>query len=115
MITPSRVHAAHERRRVLVIPASEAGNADLRHGIPERIREDIVYRARATVVEAVSRGEMRWLDDSHDTATLAQEAPRTWQRARSGPVATMQLRQGAKGRYVPTSQRERVMISSTKE
>ena len=118
MVAPSHVHAPLEKRCVLVIPASEAGNADLRHGIRVRRTEGIAYLRRAKVVEAVSRGHMRWVDPLHNVATdVTDEGDKalTWQKARSGFVSSMQLRQGAPGRYVPTSQREQVMISSPKE
>jgi hypothetical protein len=61
---------------------------------------------RAKVVDAVARGEMRWMDKHHNTATYTVVAAGTWQKTQSGPVATMQLKVGNRGRYVPVTQRE---------
>jgi hypothetical protein len=43
-------------------------------------------------------------------ATYAEKACGEWQKTRSGPVCTMQLKQGAKGRYVPATQREPELV-----
>jgi hypothetical protein len=87
MVAPSRVHAPLEKRCVLVIPASEAGNADLCHGIRARVTEGIAYLRRAKVVEAVSRGEMRWVDALHNVATDVTDDADTVLAAIRSPAA----------------------------
>jgi hypothetical protein len=34
----------------------------------------------------------------------------TWQKTQSGPVCTMQLKQGFKGRHIPAGQREPELV-----
>jgi hypothetical protein len=98
-----RPRAPYERRCVLVVPASEAGSIDPRQAMPGR--KGLTYFTRGKVVDAVARGEMRWVDKFHNAATFTSEASGTWQKTRSGPVWTMQLVQGARGRYLPARQR----------
>jgi len=100
-------HKPYERRSVAIVPMSEAAQMNPREEPTLRNEgRGYSYWTRSRVVEAVRRGEMRWLDRFHNMATFTTAAGGTWQKTQSGPVATMQMRVGAKGRYVPVAQRE---------
>jgi hypothetical protein len=104
-----RVHVSltakpYERRSVCVLPAS--------HGISGRVSDvpcmgncGHTKLTRSKVVDAVQRGEMQWADRFHNKAAYTPAAAGTWQKTRSGPVCTMQLKVGAKSRYVTATQR----------
>ena len=92
--------APRENRNVRVISAAQAMGYDQRPGAGGGAR----YFTRGVVAQAVARGEMRWVDKYHNTATYTVESASTWQKTRSGPVCTMQLIQGEKGRHVPANQ-----------
>lgn len=97
----------YEHRSVAIVPMSEAASFHPRE--EPRLRNEgrgYSYWTRSRVVEAVRTGEMRWLDRFHNMATFTTAAAGTWQKTQSGPVATMQMRVGAKGRYIPVAQRE---------
>lgn len=98
----------YERRCVLVMPATEAEKYGAGAVVPTT--EGGKYYTRARVVAAVALGEMRWVDKFHNAATFTVVAAGTWQKTRSGPVATMQMCVGLKGRYVPVSQREPELV-----
>lgn len=66
----------------------------------------MTHLTRTAVMAAVDRGEMEWVDKFHNAAVYAQSASATWQKTHSGPVATMQMVEGAPGRYVPVQHRE---------
>jgi hypothetical protein len=93
---------------VLIIPTSDAASIDPKQAVPER--DGLSYYTRGKVVDAVSRGEMRWVDRFHNAATFTETASGTWQKTQSGPVCTMQLRVGFKGRHVPAGQREPELV-----
>jgi hypothetical protein len=104
-----RVHVSliarpYEKRCVLVIASSDAATFD-----PQQAN-DGSYHTRAKVTDAVVRGEMRWCDKFHNTATYTETAAGTWQKTQSGPVHTMQLKIGFKGRHVPAGQREPELV-----
>lgn len=108
-----RVHVAvltrkaYEHRSVAIIPASEALGMDVRNVLALRNEgRGYAYNTRSKVEDLVARGEMRWVDKHHNGATFTDKAAGTWQKTHSGPVATMQLKIGNKGRYVPVAQRE---------
>lgn len=97
----------YERRNVCVLPSSS--QTDHRANVVSRCTGgNHTHFTRAKVVDAVSRGEMRWLDRHHNTAAFTEQSAGEWQKTRSGPVATMQLKRGAKGRHIPAAQRETV-------
>jgi hypothetical protein len=89
---------------VLVIPASDAASFD------PKLPVEGNFFTRAKVTDAVVRGEMRWVDRFHNAATYTETASGTWQKTRSGPVCTMQLKVGFKGRHVPAGQREPELV-----
>lgn len=96
----------YERRSICILPARQADGV-IHSGMSARCSGGgHAHYTRSRVVEAVERGEMRWLDRFHNVATFTMAAAGTWQKQRSGPVATMQLVVGAKGRYVPVIQRD---------
>lgn len=98
---------AYEHRSVAIISASDASVMDsskvlaLRNG-----GVGYTFWTRSRVDGYIACGEMRWVDKHHNGATFTEKAAGTWQKQRSGPVATMQLRVGNKGRYIPSGQRE---------
>lgn len=99
----------YKRRNVCVLPQSQ--DQDHRSVVTRCNGGAHTHYTREKVVAAVLSGEMRWLDRFHNTATFTLVASGTWQKTQSGlpetgPVATMQMRVGLKGRYVPVSQRE---------
>jgi hypothetical protein len=110
MFSRPRVHVSllarpYERRCVLVIPSSDAAAFDPRNPV-----DNGTFFTRGKVADAVARGEMRWCDKFHNTATYTDTAAGTWQKTRSGPVCTMQLKVGLKGRHVPAGQREPELV-----
>lgn len=109
-----RVHVSliarpYERRNVCVLPSSQAQH-DHRSVVSSCSGGNHTHFTRAKVVDAVGRGEMRWCDKFHNAATYTEAASGEWQKTRSGPVCTMQLKVGAKGRYVPATQREPELV-----
>lgn len=104
----SLIAKPYERRSVCVLPSSE--QRDHRNVVMRCSGGNHTHNTRSKVVEAVERGEMCWLDRHHNTATYTSLAAGTWQKQHSGPVATMQLIVGAKGRYVPVMQREPELV-----
>jgi hypothetical protein len=72
--------------------------------------DGVTFYTRGKVVDAVARGEMRWVDRFHNAATYTENASGTWQKTQSGPVHTMQLKVGFKGRHVPAGQREPELV-----
>jgi hypothetical protein len=94
----------YEKRCVLVIPSSDAASFD------PKLPVEGNFFTRGKVVDAVVRGEMRWIDRFHNAATYTETASGTWQKTRSGPVCTMQLKVGFKGRHVPAGQREPELV-----
>lgn len=98
----------YERRCVLILPASEAEKYGPGAIVPPA--EAGTYYTRARVAAAVASGEMRWVDRFHNAAAFTEAACGTWQKTQSGPVHTMQMRTGLKGRYIPVSQREPELV-----
>jgi hypothetical protein len=76
------------------------------------------HYAQHTVAEKKATGEMAFLDPETGEqtkrfttlATFTEQAAGTWQKTQSGPVCTMQLRVGFKGRHVPAGQREPELV-----
>lgn len=102
---------SYEHRSVAIVPMAEA--AALKQSDALRLRNEgrgYSYWTRSRVVALVERGEMRWVDRHRNGATFTGLAAGTWQKTQSGPVATMQLVVGAKGRYVPVMQREPELV-----
>lgn len=98
----------YEQRNVCVLPQSQ--DQDHRNVVARCNGGGHTHFTRARVVAAVASGEMRWLDRHHNTATFTLVASGTWQKTQSGPVHTMQMRTGLKGRYVPVAQREPELV-----
>ena len=109
MFTRPQVHVSltakpYERRNVCVLPASHGQD---HWAVVTRCTGGLhTHFTRAKVVAAVASGEMRWLDRFHNSATFTVVAAGTWQKTPSGPVHTMQMKVGMKGRHVPSTQRE---------
>lgn len=119
MFSRPRVHSSlqnqaakptHERRCVLVLPAEVAAFIDPKAKIDVVGGKGSRFFTRSVVTDAVGRGEMRWVDRHHNCATYLPKATGTWQKTRSGPVCTMQMVQGERGRYVPVGQREPELV-----
>jgi hypothetical protein len=102
----SLVAKPYERRSVLIVSASEACKVDPRNAASVYAGRGATFYTRTRVNVLVERKEMRWVDKFHNVATYTEVAAGQWQKTRSGPVCTMQLKVGAKGRYVPAQQRE---------
>jgi hypothetical protein len=106
-----RVHVSlrakpYERRSVCVLAMSQAKRLNPKDTVVRCCGGTHTHFTRAKVVEAVAREEMMWLDRFHNTACFTPLSTGTWQKTRSGPVCTMQLVEGARGRYVPARQRK---------
>lgn len=108
-----RVHAsiltrkAYEHRSVAIIYADEAATMCASDVL--RLQNEgrgYTYWTRSRVTALVDRGEMRWVDRHRNGATYTDKAAGQWQKTRSGPVCTMQLVIGAKGRHIPAGQRD---------
>lgn len=109
-----RVHVSlmakpYERRTVCVLPASQ--------GVSGRISNAQCMGScghtkltRSKVVDAVVRGDMQFVDRFHNKAVYTPASGGTWQKTQSGPVCTMQLKVGFKGRHVPAGQREPELV-----
>jgi hypothetical protein len=101
----------YERRSVCVLPTNSRDHLALAKKCNGR---NHTHFTRSKVVDAVARKEMTWIDENTglptnratNLATFTKAACSTWQKTRSGPVCTMQLIAGARGRYVPATQRE---------
>ena len=94
----------YERRSVCVLPQQAAQLMEQRGVIMRCQGGTHTHFTREKVLDAVSRGEMRFIDRHHNTACYTKEAAGTWQKTRSGPVCTMQMIVGEKGRHVPANQ-----------
>lgn len=110
----SRVHVSliakpYERRSVCVLPASQGISGRISHA-PCMGKCGHTKLTRTKVVDAVLHGEMQWADRFHNKAAYTSNASGTWQKTRSGPVCTMQLKVGFKGRHVPAGQREPELV-----
>lgn len=114
MFTRPQVHVSlqqpkrYQARCVMILSASEAEKYGPGSMVPES--ESGTYYTRARVEAAVLNGEMRWVDRFHNAAAFTEAACGTWQKTQSGPVHTMQMRTGLKGRYVPVAQREPELV-----
>ena len=94
------------RRSVCVLnPSTVSG--DRKRFISQCNGKGHTHFTRERVVEAVARGEMVWVDRHCNAATFTQQSAGTWQKTQSGPVCTMQLVVGAKGRHIPADQYDR--------
>lgn len=109
-MTPRTPHAAAparvlERRNVCVLSQLDGNQA-------ERMMQthcngtSHTHLTRGAVLDGVATGRMRFVDRYKNMATYTTESAGSWQKCQSGPVATMQFKVGAKGRYVPMSQRD---------
>jgi hypothetical protein len=109
-----RVHVSlitkpYERRTVCVLPASQGISGRIGHAQCMG-KCGHTKLTRSKVVDAVSRKEMQWVDRFHNKAAYTPVAAGTWQKTQSGPVCTMQLKVGFKGRHVPAGQREPELV-----
>ena len=96
----------YERRSVCVLP-QDAAQAFEGRGVVMRCSGGChTHLTRAVVEDKVARGEMRFLDRHHNAACYTDDASKTWQKTRSGPVCTMQMIVGEKGRHVPATQED---------
>lgn len=104
---PVRVLAKpYERRVVCVLPSAQA-TVDRRTVVSSCSGAcGHTKFTRTKVNAAVERGEMRFLDRHGNMAAFTVVAAGTWQKTRSGPVCTMQMIVGQKGRHVPAQQRD---------
>jgi hypothetical protein len=109
-----RVHVSltakpYERRSVCVLPASQGISGRIGH---TQCMGNCGHTklTRSKVVDAVSRFEMQWADRFHNKAVYTPASASTWQKTQSGPVHTMQLKVGFKGRHVPAGQREPELV-----
>lgn len=98
---------AFERRNVCVLSTAEANMIDPRASRTKCTSRCHTHVSRSTVVNAVERGEMRWVDRHRNAAAPTDQSVATWQNTRSGPVHTMQMVAGLKGRPVPCYQLEK--------
>lgn len=121
MFTRPRIHSSliarpYDARNICVLSAAHSAHASRLTG-SRCTGNTHTHFTRAKVAELVARGEMRWLDYAGNTslrqtntAAYTEVAASTWQKTPSGPVATMQMKVGEKGRYVPVRQREEALV-----
>lgn len=96
----------YERKQVGILSSQAAASYSPGANVSPEACGCRTYFTRSRVVEAVSLGEMRWVDRYHNVATYTEVAAATWQKTKSGTVHTMQMVVGLKGRNVPATQRE---------
>jgi hypothetical protein len=94
----------YERRTVCVLPA---------HQYSVMHCGTHTHFSRTKVQDAIDRGEMVYLDPAGkptgrrtNTAGFTDKAAGSWQKTQSGPVCTMQMIVGEKGRHIPAQQRD---------
>ena len=94
----------YERRTVCVLPAHQYGVMRC---------STHTHFSRTKVQDAIERGDMVYLDAAGrptgrktNTAGFTDKAAGSWQKTQSGPVCTMQMIVGEKGRHVPAQQRD---------
>lgn len=100
------VRSAYERRVVCVVSADVAAHVRECGGNYRCNGSGHTHFTRSRITPLVFAGEMEYVDKHTNVAVYTPQAAGTWQKQRSGPVATMQLRVGRKGRYVPATQME---------
>lgn len=96
--------AQFERRNICVLPKTQCDLMIQRDTVMRCGGGNHVHYTRSRVAGLIASGEMRWVDRHRNVATWV--TGETWQKTRSGPVHTMQLISGLKGRAVPATQRE---------
>ena len=104
---PSR--SSSKSARVCIIPERQLRD-HRRHWIHCK---NHTHYSVARVKNDVALGEMIFLDKNGNqtpaqtsVATFTSKAAGTWQKTRSGPVCTMQMIIGEKGRHVPLMQHD---------
>lgn len=117
-----RVHVSliarpYERRSVCVMTRTQVNRRTDLNETSGCCGGNHTHYTRDRVIDLVERHEMTFLDRKGNPtarhtnlATYTEKSAGTWQKTRSGPVCTMQLKVGFKGRHVPAGQREAELV-----
>lgn len=117
-----RVHVSlvarpYERRSVCVMTRTQVNRRTDIEETRNCCGGNHTHFTRDRVIELVGRQEMVFLDRNGNPtarhtnlATYTEKSAGTWQKTQSGPVCTMQLKVGFKGRHVPAGQREPELV-----